>query len=124
MIRNCERGTLASPGQKERHEDVRVFNTSTLLGFGKEHHDADTAVREPNRTLRAARWTRMADVTAAYPSATILNGECVVFKIKGNFYRAIVALDFVRQAAFIKFIGSHTAYDRVDALNVNYFGKE
>lgn len=124
MIRNCERGTLASPGQKEGHEDVRVFNTSTLHGFGKEHPDADTSVRELSKTLRAAQWAQMADVIAAYPSATVLNGERVVFKIKGNFYRAIVAFDFSRQAAFVKFLGTHSAYDRINALTVNLFGTE
>lgn len=103
---------------------MRVFNTNTLLRFGKEHTEADKAVRELARSLRAATWTRMADVLAGYPSATPLNGERVVFKVKGNVYRAIVAFDFRRQAAFIKFIGTHTAYDRIDALTVSFVRKD
>ncbi len=102
---------------------MRVLSSNTLLGFGKEHADADTAVRELNKSLRAASWTKMAYVADAYPSATPLNGERVVFKVKGNAYRAIVAFDFPRQAAYIKFIGTHAAYDRIDALTVNLFGK-
>jgi mRNA interferase HigB len=103
------------------HEKVRVFNSNTLLGFGKEHADANHAVRELNRTLRGATWSKMQDVTNSYPSATILNAERVVFKIKGNDYSAIVAFDFLRQAAFIKFIGTHAEYNRADAFNIDLY---
>jgi mRNA interferase HigB len=111
-------------GRVGGNENVRVFNSNTLLGFGKEHAEADRAVRELNRSLRDATWTKMADVAASYPSATALNGERVVFKIKGNNYRSIVAFDFLRQAAFVKFIGSHAEYDRVNALTIDLFGKK
>jgi len=47
----------------------------------------------------------MQDVRDAYPSATVLNAERVIFGIKGNNYRAIVAFDFPRKVAFIKFVG-------------------
>jgi len=103
---------------------VTVFNSNTLLGFGKKHANADKAVRELNRTLRTASWTKMADILNGYPSATPLNGERVVFKVKGNAYRAVVAFDFPRQAAFVKFIGTHAAYDAIDALTVNLFGRK
>ena len=102
---------------------MRVFNSSTLLGFGKGHADADTAVRELNKALRDATWAKMVDVMAGYPSATVLNSERVVFKVKGNDYRAIVAFDFGRHAAFVKFVGTHAEYDRVNALTMDLFGK-
>ena len=101
---------------------MRVFNSNTLLDFGKKHPEADASVRELNRTLRGAAWTRMQDVIDAYPSATVLNAERVVFKVKGNDYRAIVAFDFARRAAFIKFAGS-LQYDRINALTVDLFSR-
>ena len=100
-----------------------VFNSNTLLGFGKKHTQADASVRELNKTLRSIRWQRMQDVLGAYPSAIILNAERVVFKIQGNNYRAIVAFDFTRHAAFIKFIGTHAEYDRINALTVDLYSK-
>jgi mRNA interferase HigB len=100
---------------------VRVFNTRTLLDFGKTHANADKAARELNKTLRDAKWTMMKDIVDAYPSATVLNAERAVFKVKGNAYRAIVAFDFLRHAAFIKFIGTHAEYDRVDALAIDLY---
>jgi mRNA interferase HigB len=102
---------------------MRVFNSSTLLGFGKVHADADNAVRELNRSLRAAKWSKMQDIIDAYPAATVLNAERVVFRVKGNDDRAIVAFDFRREAAFVKFIGTHAGYDRVNALTVNQYSR-
>ena len=49
----------------------------------------------------------------------MLNGERVRFEIAGGYFRMIVAFDFRRQIAFVKFVGTHTEYDRVDALTVS-----
>jgi HTH-type transcriptional regulator / antitoxin HigA len=97
---------------------MRVFSTNTLSGFGRQHSDAANAARELSKTLRAAHWSKMQDVLDSYPSATVLNAERVVFKLKGNDYRAIVAFNFHRQGAFVKFVGTHSEYDRIDALTV------
>ena len=51
----------------------------------------------------------------------MLNGERVRFEIAGGNYRLIVAFDFGRQTAFVKFIGTHAEYDAVDALTVTLF---
>jgi mRNA interferase HigB len=102
---------------------MRVFNSNTLLGFGRDHAEADNSVRELNRTLRNANWTKMQDVVEAYPSATVLNAERIVFKVKGNDYRAVVAIDFKGKAAFIKFIGSHARYDQINALTIDLYSK-
>jgi mRNA interferase HigB len=51
----------------------------------------------------------------------VLNRERVRFEIAGGNYRLVVAFDFRRQIAFVKFIGSHAQYDKIDALNVSQF---
>ena len=63
----------------------------------------------------------MEDVRLAAPNAKILNGERARFEIAGGNFRMIVALDFARGIAFVKFIGTHAEYDRVDALTVSQF---
>ena len=63
----------------------------------------------------------MDDVRLAAPNAKILNGERARFEIAGGNFRMIVALDFARGIAFVKFIGTHAEYDRVDALSVAQF---
>jgi mRNA interferase HigB len=112
---------IANSGRDGGNGAVRVFNRNSLLRFGRRHADADRAVRELNKTLRSAAWSKMQDVIDAYPSATVLNAERVVFRVKGNDYRAIIALDFGRHAAFVKFVGTHAEYDRVDALGIDLY---
>ena len=63
----------------------------------------------------------MNDIQAAFPTAKILSGERVRFEIAGGNYRLIAAFDFSRQVAFVKFVGTHVQYDRIDALTVSQF---
>lgn len=63
----------------------------------------------------------MDDVRLAVPNAKVLNRERARFEVAGGNYRLIAAFDFRRQIVFVKFIGSHAAYDRIDALTVSQF---
>jgi len=63
----------------------------------------------------------MDDERSAAPNAKVLNGERARFEIAGGNFRMIVAFDFGRSIAFVKFIGTHAEYDRVDALTVSLF---
>ena len=70
--------------------------------------------------VQAQSWQSMAEVKAAFGSASVLNAERVVFNIKGNDYRLVTAMDFRRQCVFIKWIGTHEAYDEIDAKTIQY----
>ncbi len=63
----------------------------------------------------------MMDIQLAYPKAKVLNGDRARFEIQGGNFRLIVAFDFKRQIAFIKFVGTHAEYDKIDALTVSRF---
>lgn len=63
----------------------------------------------------------MEELKAAFSSAVVLNGERARFEIAGGNYRLIAAYDFRRKIAFVKFIGTHAEYDKVDALTVSQF---
>ena len=63
----------------------------------------------------------MDEVQKAAPKAKALNRERVRFEVAGGDYRLVVAFDFWRQIAFVKFVGSHADYDRIDALTVSQF---
>jgi mRNA interferase HigB len=69
---------------------------------------------------RKARWTSSADVKRRYRTASIVTSERVVFNIKGNDYRLVVAVDYEKGIVWIKWIGSHAAYDRIDVRTVGY----
>lgn len=70
---------------------------------------------------KAARWTSTNEIQIAVPKAKVLNRGRVRFEVAGGNYRLIVAFDFPRQIAFVKFIGTHAEYDRIDALTVAHF---
>ncbi len=72
-------------------------------------------------TVKAANWRSTADVQAGFSTAKVLNAERVRFQVVGGNYRLIVAFDLHRQIAFVKFIGTHAEYDRIDALTVPLF---
>lgn len=61
------------------------------------------------------------DAIADFSKAKALNSGRVRFEVAGGDYRLIVAFDWRRSIAFVKFVGSHAEYDRVDALTVNLF---
>jgi mRNA interferase HigB len=66
-----------------------------------------------------ASWTQPADIKERYRSASILKNRRVVFNIKGNDYRLVVAIAYKLQVAYVKFVGTHKEYDAVDAETVD-----
>ncbi len=98
-----------------------VFNTNTLLAYGKIHAGAEQPFRELARTLRQANWNSFEDVRKAYPLSRAIKGDRVIFNVKGNAYRVVAAMDYKRKGVFIKFVGTHAAYDKIDPETVNQY---
>lgn len=67
-----------------------------------------------------AEWTSSADVKRLYATASIVSAERIVFSVKGNDYRLVVAVDFEKAIVWIKWIGTHKAYDRIDVTEVKH----
>jgi mRNA interferase HigB len=70
--------------------------------------------------VRKAQWKSSADVKASYAHASVVGADRVVFNIKGNAYRLVVAVDYRRGIVFIKWLGTHAAYDKIDVKTVKY----
>jgi mRNA interferase HigB len=70
--------------------------------------------------VRKARWRNAADVKRLYATASIVTGERIVFNIKGNSYRLVVSVDFEKSIVWIKWIGTHRDYDRIDVKKVQH----
>jgi mRNA interferase HigB len=100
---------------------VRIIARSTLAAFWAKHPETETSLSRWLAATRAAGWGSMDDLQRAFPKAKVLNSERVRFEVAGGDYRLIVAFDFERQIAFVKFLGTHKDYDRVDALTVSQF---
>src|SRR6266700_631440 len=83
--------------------------------------EAKVSIKRWHKFARAAKWNSTDEVQKAAPKAKVLNRERVRFEVAGGNYRLVAAFDFRRQIAFVKFIGTHAEYDRIDALKVSQF---
>lgn len=93
----------------------RIFSKSTLRDFWEKHTDAEQYLKTWYDTAINADWKTPADVKQTFANASILKSNRVVFNIKGNTYRLIVKFNFEKQWIFVRFIGTHEAYDKIDA---------
>src|ERR1043166_5538791 len=99
---------------------MRVIARRTLnryaesLAGRKDHAAVKGALDAWFDEVKRARWTSTADVKRSYRSASIITSERIVFNVKGNDHRLIAAIDFEKAIVWIKWIGTHEAYDRVD----------
>ncbi|MDR1349186.1 MAG: type II toxin-antitoxin system HigB family toxin [Zoogloeaceae bacterium] len=94
---------------------MRVIAVSCLRKFWQTHPDAEQPLRCWVDEALRANWSCPTDITAQFITASVLKGRRVVFNIKGNDYRLITAVACRFGTLYIKFIGAHTQYDRIDA---------
>ena len=71
---------------------------------------------------KRARWRSTADIRQSYATASVVTAERVVFNIKGNGYRLVTAIDFEKGIVWIKWLGTHRDYDRIDVKEVEHGG--
>lgn len=100
---------------------VRIVAVSSLKAFASEHPDAASALEYWARLVRQGDWSTQAELQASFPKAKVLGDERVRFEVRGGYYRLIAAFDFRRKIVFIKFLGTHAEYDRIDPFTVSKF---
>jgi mRNA interferase HigB len=105
---------------------VRVYSRSTLVRFvaglagHKDQGAVSAALNAWYHEVNRAEWQSSRDVKASYANASIVGSDRVVFNIKGNSYRLVVSVDYERQAVFVKWLGTHKDYDRIDVRAIQY----
>jgi mRNA interferase HigB len=105
---------------------MRIIARKTLRDFieslrgSKDHKTVKSALDSWFHEIQSADWHTPADVTNSYANASIIGHDRVVFNVKGNAYRLVVAIDYRRQVVFIKWLGSHAEYDEIDVNTVRY----
>ena len=97
---------------------MRVIAVRTLRDFWNEYPDAEQPLRAWYREAKAAVWATPHDVKAMYRSASVVGGNRVVFNIAGNKYRLVVRCNYHYQIAYVRFVGTHAEYDRIDVENI------
>ena len=97
---------------------MRVISKKILREFWAKHPDCEQQLKAWYNEADDASWKSPKDIKRDYPSASILEGNRVVFNIKGNTYRLIVRINYNYQMVWIRFIGSHAQYDRIDSTKI------
>jgi mRNA interferase HigB len=99
-------------------KSVRIIAKKNLRDFWKRHADAEQPLKAWHKEAALSVWKSPADVKRLYPSASILPDHRVVFNIKGNTYRLVVAVRYEFHLVYIRFIGTHSQYDVIDARTI------
>lgn len=100
---------------------MRVIARNTIIDFYQKHPGAKTSLEHWYMIAKSAEWATPLEVAASFSKAKVVSADRIRFEVQGGNYRMIVAFDFDRGVAFIKFIGTHAEYDKIDAASVNLF---
>lgn len=97
---------------------MRIIAKGTLREFWLKHADSEQALKAWYQETNKGVWNHPNDIKAEYPSASILANNRIVFNIKGKRYRLIVKINYPYQMVWIRFIGTHAEYDKIDATSI------
>jgi len=99
---------------------MRVIAKSTLEAFWARHADAEQPLKAWHAEVAKAAWRGPSDIRRRYASASFLPDNRVVFNIKGNEYRLVVHVKYDFGIVFVKFVGTHAEYDRINATTIKH----
>ena len=96
----------------------RIIAKRTLREYWERHPDCEQHLKTWYETAKKSNWENSNDVKKVYRNASVVGNNRIGFNIRGNNYRLIVKFNFERSLAFIRFIGTHEEYDKIDAKSV------
>jgi mRNA interferase HigB len=97
---------------------MRIIARNTLREFWEVHTDVEQALRAWIDDVAQADWQSPTDIKSVYANASFIANNRVVFNIKGNKYRLIVHVRYDISILFIRFVGSHLEYDKINAETI------
>ena len=97
---------------------MRVIARKILREFWAKHSDCEQQLKAWYQEVEKAKWNNLNELKLEYPNASILENNRVCFNIKGNNYRLIVKINFPYQMMWIRFIGTHAEYDKINANQI------
>ncbi|MBN2435894.1 MAG: type II toxin-antitoxin system HigB family toxin [Spirochaetes bacterium] len=97
---------------------MRIIKKKTLIEFWSEYPDSEQALRQWYNDMKNSSYRNFNDIKQKYSSADVIADNRVIFNIKGNKYRLIVKYHFNRQFGYIRFVGIHSQYDKINAETI------
>ncbi|UCS94902.1 type II toxin-antitoxin system HigB family toxin [Echinicola marina] len=98
-----------------------IIAVKNIVEFYQKHPDSRISLENWMAITKYAIWNKPSDVVLDFPDADPIKNNRVIFNIAGNKYRLIVQISYIRQWVFVKFIGTHAEYDKVDANTVEQY---
>jgi len=97
---------------------MRIISRKKLREFWETHRDAEQPLKAWFQFTKRAQWKNFHEIKRDLKSASVTGNDRVVFNIKGNEYRLVVLVLFRSGKMFIRFVGTHKEYDKIDAKNI------
>ena len=97
---------------------LRIFSRSTLRDFWQIHPDSQVALADWFNQVKNAEWDNLNEIIQQFSNVSLLKNNRVVFNIKGNKYRLIVKINYDYHMIWIRFVGTHAEYDKIDAAKI------
>ena len=97
---------------------MRIIARSTLRDYWEKYPDSELPLKVWFAQIKKASWENFNELKAQFGNASVVGNDRVVFNIKGNEYRLIAAINYRKQIVWIRFIGTHKAYDKIDAKTI------
>jgi mRNA interferase HigB len=97
---------------------MRIVSRKILREFWEKHPDVRQQLQAWYVDVKNADWTSPTDIKRIYRNASIVAINRVVFNIKGNQYRVVVAVQYSYGIVFIPFVGTHAEYDKIDVTSI------
>ena len=97
---------------------MRIFTEQALKEYAEKHPDSKTALQEWVTIVKRSEWRCFADVKATFNSVDNVGNQHYVFNIKGNNYRLVVVIKFTIKFVYVRFIGTHKEYDKIDCSTI------
>lgn len=95
---------------------MRIISKKILVNFYNAHPKSKTAIEDWYRKVKKAEWENFADIKKQFNTVDNVGNKRYIFNIKGNDYRLIVIILFISKTVYIRFIGTHVEYDKINKI--------
>ena len=97
---------------------MRIIAKRTLKKYWEEHRDCEQQLLSWYKIVKKRKYQSFDDLRRDFGQFKVVGSDRVIFKIKGNHYRLVVKMTFTNQIVYIRFIGTHDEYDRIDVKTI------
>jgi mRNA interferase HigB len=95
-----------------------IITKKKLVEFYERYSDSENALNDWYKIVKNADWSNFNDVKATFSTADYVGNEHFVFNIRGNNYRLVAMIFFEKRTVFIRFIGTHAEYDKINVSKI------